>query len=140
MIKIRSTQKLATSNSKGLCDVQRTLSNFTFDLEKRVIRTIVTDVLFQEQEIEIDEETITERLIIETRQGEAYEYTIKEIDDFYALIGTDITKEEGFSVGLLSNLTSVLIAETSSYERQTMSNWIPDTEHVLVHEFTKIEE
>ncbi|AUS06492.1 hypothetical protein [Pseudotamlana carrageenivorans] len=147
MIKIRSTEKLATSNSDGLCDVQRTLSSFTFDLDKQVVKTIVTDVLFQEQTIEqiqeIDGEeqpvNIVERRIVEQRQGVAYQFSVAEIDAFYQNIGSDITKEIGFSTGLKDNLTSVLIAETTSYQRQTMANWVPDTPHVLVNEFTEIE-
>lgn len=139
MIKIRSTEKLATSNSQGLCDIVRTLSKFTFDLEKNQIGTIVTDQLFQEQEVEIDEVTVVERRIIESRQGKAYLFNIEDIDNFYQIIGSSITKTKGFSTGLKENLVSVLIAQTAEASRQTMSNWIPDTEHILVKEFTEIE-
>lgn len=139
MIKIRSTQKLATSNSNGLCDVVRTLSKFSFDLEKQQVSTIVTDQLFQEQEIEVDGETIIERIIIEERQGKAYLFKVEDIDNFYQIIGTSITKTIGFSSGLSKNLTDVLIAQTVGAKRQTMTNWIPDTDHVIVSQFTVVD-
>lgn len=138
MIKIRSTEKLATSNSKGLCDVVRTLSQFTFDLEKNVVKTIVTDQLFQEQDIETDGEIVTERIIVEQRQGVAYEFPITAIDQLFQAVGTSITKTKGFSTGLFENLTTVLNYQTKEATRQTMTEWIADTEHVIVTKFTEV--
>ena len=152
MIKIRSTQKLATSNSDGLCDMQRTLSNFRVDIEKQTVSTIVQDKLFQEQDFTVDitetdsegvetttPVTTTERKYVNTKQATAYSYSFAEIDGFYDQLGSDITKATGFTTGILENLVTVLIAQTSFYERQTMSNWILDnSEHVEVRQFTVI--
>lgn len=138
MIAIRSTQKLATSNSNGLCDVARHLSKFQFDLENNKVTTNVQDFLFQEQEIQKDGVTITERKIIETRIGKSFNYSFNEIDGFFQMVGSNITKESGFVPGLINNLSTVLIAETSLFKRQTMTEWILDTDHVIVSKFTEI--
>ena len=43
------------------------------------------------------------------------------------------------SVGILENLATVLIAQTSFYERQTMSNWIlDDEEYIKVNTITVV--
>ena len=87
--------------------------------------------------INVDGINVVERLIIEKKKSKAYVYKINEIDEFYQSIGSSITKTKGFSTGLLDNLTKVLIVQTSNFERQTMKNWIADTPHQIVHEFTK---
>ena len=145
-IKIRSTETRATSNSSGYCDIQRTLSNFMFDLVKNKFTTIVQDVLFQESEtiktvINEDgkevEAKVIERKIIETRQPKAYVYDVDSIDGFYQLAGTEVTKKGGFTNGILKNLTAVLLVETSHAQRQTMSKWqVDSTDYVIVNQFT----
>ena len=131
MIKIRSTEKLATSNSNGLCDIERTMLSFKFDLEKGLITTIIEDKLFQEvdSQYEDDEGNLVnykKRNVIEIKKPAAYNFSINEIDYFYSIIGSDITKEVGFTNGLNKNLESVLIAQTIEAERHTMKNWIID--------------
>ncbi len=145
MIKIRSTEKLATSNSDGLCDMLREMSSFNFNIETLTFTTIVKDSLFQEKEIETQvtddegntiDKTIVERKVIEERQAIAYKYTVDSIEEFYQLLGQTISKSTGFSNGLIANLTVVLIAQTGQYKRQTMTNWIVDTDHTIVKEFS----
>tara|TARA_R110000772_G_scaffold16390_3_gene46610 strand:- start:98 stop:544 length:447 start_codon:yes stop_codon:yes gene_type:complete len=143
MIKIRSTEKLATSNSNGLCDVLRELSSFSFDLKKNVVKTIVRDCLFKEQEVPFvddqgDDQVYTERIILEVRKEALFSYKIEEIDSFFQAVGTDITMLSGFSTGLQDNLGVVLSMQTTLAERQTMTNWIVDTPHILVKEFSEI--
>ena len=150
MIKIRSTETLATSNSYGLCDVLRQMLSFRFYPLDNTFTTIVQDTLFQEQEATINQDVldengditgseevnIIERMIIEKKQAKAYTYNMSLIDGFHSELGTSITKTDGFSKGLTENLKLVLIAETVKYTRQGMSNWVDDTEHVVVNKFS----
>ncbi len=86
MIAIRSTEKKATSNNDGNCDVLRKLVGFRFDIKNMFFETDIVDSLFIEKKIvkNIDNEgkpvekaiTIIERIIIETRIQKTYKYSV----------------------------------------------------------------
>lgn len=153
MIKIRSTEKLATSATKGLCDVARQMLSYNEDLVTDQITIVIKDELFQEQnasktiesydddgnivESQVD---IVERLIIESKQPKAFHYNKKFIDGVFSALGTTISKTKSYTDQQNVNKLSILIAQTVSASNTGwygMINWMPDTEHELVNTFSE---
>lgn len=153
MIKIRSTEKLAISNKNGLCDITRHLVSYKEDLVNNKVTVIIKDELIQEQEAikevtvivdgsEVTENvTITERVIIGELKTQAFVYTTDFIDSVFSTIGVDILKTSSYTNQSNQNKIIILIAQTVSASTDgtgwyNMTNWIPDTEHELVANFS----
>lgn len=149
MLKIRSTEKLATSNSQGFCDMSREMLSYNENIRKGITTIVIEETLFQEKnsvrtitevenDVEVEKEIeIVERLIVENRIAKAYTYKASEIDSFYSAYGSTISKIESFSQQQDLNKQTILLLHTSEANRQGMSNWVADTEHVIVLKFTE---
>lgn len=150
MIKIKSTEKLATSNTKGLCDVTREMVSYKEDLKTGRVTIVVVDKLIQEknstrtvtQQIDgndVDVEiNVIERVVIETRQPIPFTFDSNTIDAMFSSLGTTISKTKSYTEQQNTNKTTILIAQTVQGNGwQGMTNWIADTEHLLVSEFSE---
>jgi hypothetical protein len=154
MIKIRSTEKLATSNTQGNCDITRQMLSYKEDLTIGKVTIVIEDNLIQEKEVtktvkeivddvETDVEvTVNERVVIEKRQPRAFIYPSAFIDAIFSQIGTTISKTKSYSEQSNANKITILIAQTVSASDDgsgwhNMTNWIPDKEHELVDKFTE---
>lgn len=155
MIKIRSTQKQASSNTKGLCDLTREMKSYHEDLSSGKITIIVADELFKEKEVtkiikEIDNEgnevekevIIVERLIIEKRQPIPFIFSTSFIDTVFLSTGITISKTKSYTAQQNELKTIILIAQTKTAGEnntgwQGMNDWVKDTPHEIVTEFTE---
>lgn len=140
MIKIRSTQKLATSTIEGLCDVSRQMISYNEDLEKGMVTIIVKDQLFQEKEIDVDGDLIIERKIIEDRIAKPFKYKSEVIDFMFSNYGQTISKTKSYTEQQNVNKSTILLAQTISASERGwlgMNEWINDTEHNIVNKFSE---
>lgn len=156
---IRSTEKLASTNTHGLCDVKRTIVSNT-DIRDRVtgvkthVKLIILSRKFQEQAIEIEEEIegeivkkqITERKYItghntvEKDHENAWTFKVEEIDYFKTLLAQQLEGKSDEEQQLIIFIAQTQTAGENGKGWQGMQNWVPDTsEYVIVNEFTKVE-
>lgn len=152
--KIRSTEKLASSNTHGKCDVMRVMLESkikrTNEGIKREIGAIIKSRHFLEQDLEVETtdvdgvtttETITERMYVKGNDHEAYWGFSVEKEAFYreqlASIMDGKTEEEKQFIMFVAQ------TQTAGFDGggwQGMLNWIPDTEeHTVVEQFTVVE-
>lgn len=151
MIKIRSTQKLATSDKYGLCDIVRQMLSYSEDLVTGKVTIIIKDQLVLEEakqrvEMQLVDEVETEvtvdfveRMIVEDRIAKAFVFPNATIDSLFSLIGSDILKAENYTTQQNATKTTILIAQTISASAngwQGMNSWEEDTEHEIVTKFT----
>lgn len=155
---IRSTEKLASTNTHGLCDVKRTIVSNT-DIrdrdtgEKTHVKLIILSRKFQEQTIEVDEEVngeiikkeITERLYItgdntvEKNHEHAWTFKAEEIEYFKTLLAEQLKGKNDEQQKLIIFIAQTQTAGEDGKGWQGMQNWIPDTsDFVVVSKFTEL--
>lgn len=160
MLKIRSTEKLASSNHNGLCDVQRIITSYR-DNYKNGVKTStevsIRSIFFQEQEVELavkdnsgsltyDEsgnvitELVKERkyFIEESHQG-IWRFTNAEMEQMEQLLADQLegkSEDEKRLIAFIAQTKTASLDGTKGW--QGMDIWIPDTEdYVEVNKFSE---
>ncbi len=140
MIVIRSTAKTATTRTKGLSDVVRTMQSYkTDDLTGETVIVIKSE-FFQEKtvtkSVDGEEQEVVERKIVQSDIAEAFSFKREEIDAFFSAYGTTISKTKSYSEQQDQNKMTILLAQTVDAQWEGMTEWIPDTEHTIVSNFS----
>ena len=119
------------------------------DIRKGTITTVVNDQLFQEKEVqktitvieneeEVEQEiTVTERVIIEDRIAKAFTCKASKIDSLFSEHGGSILTTNDYTDQHDTNKLNILMLQTSLANWQQMDEWIVDTEHELVKQFSE---
>jgi len=151
-LKIRSTEKLASSNTQGLCDVERTIKSFSDEYNNKgeKVNTIVVieSRMFQEKTIqqtinegELDEEIINvvERKYIPGNDHiHPWKFSAEEIIQMETAMAELLTglNEEEKRLSVFIQLTKTAGEYGNGW--QGMSNWIPESEnYTIVTQFTQ---
>lgn len=140
MIVIRSTATTATTRTKGLSDVVRTMQSYkTDDLTGETVIVIKSE-FFQEKtvtkNVDGEEQEVVERKIVQSDISEAFSFRREQIDAFFSAYGTTISKTKSYSEQQDQNKMTILLAQTVDAQWEGMTEWIPDTEHTIVSNFT----
>lgn len=148
MLKIRSTQKLASSHTKGLCDIERIITDYRelYDevtgIKKGIFVTIQSKH-FQEQTIQVLDENentvdVVERKYITSNQHiETWTFIPEEIEGFKTLLASELEGKNEEEQKLIVFIEQTKTAGSEGKGWNGMDNWIPDTdEHIIVEEFS----
>lgn len=115
-LKIRSTEKLATSNTKGLCDVERVITNYrdVYDDNGAKISTciIIKSRMFQEQRFN--------KKIVNVDENEVEQTKIVEITERKYILGNDDENVWSFTNAQIENF-KILLKKNNLKEKMKMS-------------------
>lgn len=145
-IKVRSTVKAIPTAAQGNCYISRKIKAMFFDFENNTAKPEVLEQLFQEQEIELEGVMVTERKIIDKKYKQYFlkkAYTDEDIDGLFNFLATGILPTDSFMTefrelnqnALLIDTQNIINENTPKYGLE-VSEWIKDTPHVVVEEFT----
>ena len=160
MLKIRSTEKLASSNHNGLCDVQRIITSYRDNYRdgvKTSTEVTIRSRFFKEQEVELavkdnsgsltydgNGDVITElvkerRYLIEESHQGTWRFSNSEIEQMEQLLADQLEGKSEDEKRLIAFIAQTKTAsEDSSTGWQGMDLWIPDTEnYVEVNKFSE---
>lgn len=141
MISIRSTAKTATTKTKGLSDVVRTMQSYKTDDLTGKTTIVIKSEFFQEKtvtkNVDGEEQEVVERIIVQSDISEAFNFEREKIDAFFSAYGTTISKTKSYSDQQDQNKLIILLAQTVDAKWEGMTEWIPDTEHEIVSQFTE---
>lgn len=141
MIAIRSTAKTATTKTKGLSDVVRTMQSYKTDDLNGKTTIVIKSEFFQEKtvtkNVDGEEKEVVERIIVQSDIAEAFSYSRQEIDGFFSAFGITISKTKSYSEQQDANKITILLAQTVDAEWEGMTEWIPDTDHEIVSQFSE---
>lgn len=152
MLKIRSTEKLATSNTDGKCDIERTILSYTDDYDnngqKVSTRILIKSLLFQERTVEetittgqtetssgtTETITVTERRYVPMNNHSVREwaFTTEEINDIRTALGSQLDGKTEEEQRLIAFIAQTEQAGNDGNGWQGMNIWIPDTEEYRV--------
>ena len=148
-IKIRSTVEAIPTTTRGNCFISREVTAMVFDFKKQTSRPHILEQLFKEKNwVNEVGETITERIIIEGKyKNYALEdaYIDADIDGLFNFLATDIIATNSFMSkfrdlnhdSLLFDTQNIINSEPPMYGL-TISEWVKDTDHVIVNEFSEV--
>jgi hypothetical protein len=148
-MKIKSTEKLAPSQTEGLCNVSREMLFFNQNLKQKTVTVLIQDSLIQENPRTItitktvkdelgnrvpqtEEIDIIERKIIKTLPSQEYTYPDSKIDLIFESVGSNITLgSNNYSEQHNTNKLAIFLAQTitasengSGYYK--MIDWVLD--------------
>lgn len=141
-LKIRSTEKLASSNTQGLCDVERVIKRYSDNYDNNGLKIgtiiIIKSRMFQEKEVvtkevdddgnEVDVKTIERRYINGNDHERAWEFTTQQIDAFREQLKDQLKGKNENEQRLIVFIAQTQVAGDNGKGWQGMSIWTPDVQ------------